>query len=106
MKPEADKKLLTFLKKYAKILKDGIRWEAIGYLYIKSGSEPAGCVRVCSEGSKETERGEVVATFYTKGMSCSMPISPRDRQLALLLVKANNFLLLEENDKKDDAESI
>ena len=100
-----NEKLLSFLKDYAKILKDGIDWEDIGYLYLLSGSESAGCVRVARDLTEEEGFGhEVVATFHTRGMPCSMPVSARDYQLAKLLIEANKFLLNEERREKEEQE--
>lgn len=85
-------KLLPFLKGIAETIKAGIPWNDLGFVYLRDGSFPRGCVQVMSDPAEVGSKPEVIATFHTKGMSCSMPVSPRDFQLADLLIESIKYL--------------
>lgn len=101
-----EEKLLPFLKEYAKILKDGISWSDLGDVYLGDDSFPAGRVAVKSMDLRDKSKSyvkdsEVIATFHTKGMPCSMPVSARDFQLADLLIKSIKYLQKMEYEEKE-----
>ena len=97
-----NEKLQQFLKEYAGFLKEGIPWKDLGNVFIRSGSFPRGCVQVMSQDlNDEKSAPEIIATFHTVGMSCSMPISQRDIQLSNLLVESIKLLQKKEQEDGD-----
>ena len=81
----SSEELKGFLQDYVEVLTQEFPWREIAPVSTRSDM-PRGVVEVVDR------EGEVIAYFFTKGTTCSMPISPRDVSGAKLLTASINYL--------------